>query len=201
MKHRPHRHAYRLPIERIAATAAQDHRIGAQAGADADQRAKVVRIGDLRTDDQRHALAPLPRQLVQCRPRPPHAHGHHSRVEAETDDAVDHVGRRCKDQHAGRNQRRDLLHAAIGQQNRLHRPVAGQQPPHDQLALGDEPAALAGQFAVLEIAVCRHTRVIQRLHGDDVALGHAEAPVSIVPRRCGNAVRAVEYYSSTRRRP
>ena len=55
----------------------------------------------------------------------------------------------------GKN-RREFRDMSLADENRLHRKIAGKKPSDQMLAFGDEQAAEAVEFLVLEVAVCRH---------------------------------------------
>lgn len=82
----------------------------------------------------------------------------------ESDDPLDElIG--CDEQGGVvRHERGDGGRFSLGQQDGFDACRAGQQSPHDVLALGDEPISLARQLLVLEISVGCELGIIQGMN-------------------------------------
>jgi hypothetical protein len=72
---------------------------------------------------------------------------------------TDHIQR-----HMCRHDSGDRVGFSLRDQHRFNIKIAGEQSAHDQIAFGNEPAAKAGQFAILQIAVGREACVFERIN-------------------------------------
>ncbi len=154
-EHRPERDADRLAVERIGAARGEDQRVRAERGGVARQRPQVVDVGEVLGHDQRARAARQRRRTGALADRETAA------VDVKAGDGVEHRLRREEHRERAGQRVGQRRQARRGQQHRVHAETARDQPPHDPLALGHEPAPFGVQVALLEPAVVGEPRIVR----------------------------------------
>ncbi len=171
---RAHRHANHASPPGVGAFAAEDDGIDAERRGNAKERAQVLRVAGGGQHHQRDgairfARGALLHDRVDDDGRLAPAHRQYAGVELVPDDLMHQRIGHDVERDIIRHDRAELREPSLGDHDRFHGKVAGEQPFGDELALGDEAIALRRQFAVLEVAIRRDALVLQRfdhhLHG------------------------------------